>query len=179
MENFRSIEIRDLCEYGLNPQDYFQGGYGWSVDGSAEFSVDYKITVGENPETRYLYLRHKQNKQTVFYRVRLVSLPTNTGRGKRWFFICPLKGVKCTKLFHFNNYFRSRKSLESLSYHIAKVNLPETLFDNAFSINAPSKPNKELKKWAGVFETSEMEIRNEIPFGLFFSQKLKGEKVLQ
>ncbi|MBX2901874.1 MAG: hypothetical protein KF775_19670 [Cyclobacteriaceae bacterium] len=80
MDNFRSIEIKDLSQNGLKPEPYFLGAISWSVDGSAEFQVEYKITVGDDEESRYLLdLLHKWISRYLFTNLRY-----EMGRGKKF-----------------------------------------------------------------------------------------------
>lgn len=64
-----------------------------------------------NIELVYWY----QGRQ-VTYTVGLVACPSNLGKGKVWYFVCPRTGKKCRKLYRVGKYFGHRDAFPGVVY---------------------------------------------------------------
>jgi len=84
----KSISISDLkrWEY-FKPNQYKSGVITWSRNGDKTGSIS--IAVNTHSESPYMELDYRCNKAPINYRVQLVSIPSNLGKGVVWFFICP------------------------------------------------------------------------------------------
>ena len=74
------------------------------------------ITVNTNSESGYLELDYKHNDKPIKYRVQLVTIPANIGKGRVWFFICPQTGKHCRKLYLAGGYFFHRTAFTGGMY---------------------------------------------------------------
>lgn len=74
------------------------------------FRVD---TRTEQPyiELNYLYGEQQQN-----YKIDLVSLPSNLGKGKVWYFRCPHTFKRCRKLYCVGGEFLHREAFKRCMY---------------------------------------------------------------
>jgi len=72
------------------------------ITGSISIAVD---TFSESP---CLELDYKLDGKPINYKVDLVNVPSNIGKGVVWFFVCPMTGKKCRKLYLVDTYFTSR-----------------------------------------------------------------------
>ena len=68
---------------------------------------------GENP---YLELDYKFGDEPRNYKVSLVSMPSNLGRGLIWYFLCPSTNKRCRKLYSIGGYFLHREAFNGCMY---------------------------------------------------------------
>ena len=94
----KTVSIAFLKEHGyLNPGQYKSGIITWSRNGNKTGSIS--IAVNKYKESSYLELDYRCNDKPINYKVPLVSLPSNIGKGVIWFFLCPNTGKRCRKLY--------------------------------------------------------------------------------
>jgi hypothetical protein len=101
----KKVTISFLAKHGyLKPNQWRNGTINWSVEGVqiAPISIAVDTTAG------YLELDYKCNGTPINYRVHLVAIPSNLGKGFVYFFICPKIGKRCRKLYLADTYFYSR-----------------------------------------------------------------------
>ncbi len=85
------------------------GSINWTRRGETTGTVD--IAVNLFGEGGYIELHYTFNKtEQINYRVDLVQIPSNLGKGKVWYFVCPLTGERCRTLYLTDKYFASRKA---------------------------------------------------------------------
>jgi hypothetical protein len=108
-DNCKTVSISDLkrWEY-LKPNQFKSGLITWSINGNKSGSIS--IRTNTNSENPYLELDYKCNETPINYRVQLVSIPSNLGKGVVWFFICPRTGKRCRKLHLADIYFYHRSA---------------------------------------------------------------------
>ena len=115
-ENLKTITISFLSkqEY-LKPNHCQIGGIAWyNRDGHKTGSAS--ILVNTQSENSYLELSYKYNETPINYRVQLVSLPSNLGKGLVWYFICPYTNKRCRKLYLADTYFYHRSAFRGCVY---------------------------------------------------------------
>lgn len=96
----------------LEPDSFKGGNIQWSRNGQPDGNIDIKVnTVEERP---YLELDYKANGTPINYRVQLVTIPSNLGFGQIWYFLCPVTGKRCRKLYLATNYFYHRTACRGM-----------------------------------------------------------------
>lgn len=92
-----TISATSLKRWGyLKPGMMQRGTITWSRNGTKLGCID--IAVNTYSEGPYLELDYCYRKAPVKYRVQLVSVPSNIGVGRVWYFLCPVTGKRCRKL---------------------------------------------------------------------------------
>jgi hypothetical protein len=98
----------------LKPGECKSGNITWSrgqtKTGCISFTVNMLIV---NP---YLELNYKYNGNPVNYSLQIVSIPANIGRGKILYFLCPVTGKRCRKLYLIDERFLHRKAFTGCYY---------------------------------------------------------------
>ncbi|SDS49771.1 hypothetical protein SAMN04515667_2309 [Formosa sp. Hel1_31_208] len=109
------ISITKLKEWGyLNSQRFRSNIITWSTNGEKTSSILIKlITRGEQS---YIELDYKFGNEARKYKVGLVSVPSNLGKGVIWYFLCPQTNRKCRKLYSISGYFLHREAFGGCMY---------------------------------------------------------------
>lgn len=132
------IDISKLKGWGyLNPEQIKSGTLNWSRNGNPTGSISIKVnTKSEQP---YIELDYKYRDEPRNYKVRLVSMPSNLGKGLIWYFLCPQTKKRCRKLYSIGGYFLHREAFNGCMY--------ET--------QTQSKKYRQLDKTLGAYIKSE------------------------
>lgn len=114
-DEVKTISIAFLKTHKYLEPDGFKGGsIIWSRNGEQTGNISIKVnTYHENP---YLELDYSFNKIPINYIVPLVSVPSNLGKGVVWFFVCPITGNRCRKLYLVDRYFYHRSAVKGCMY---------------------------------------------------------------
>lgn len=134
------ISISKLKEWEyLNPEQIKSGTLTWSRNGNQTGSISIKVnTQSEQP---YIELDYKYRDEPRNYKVNLVSMPSNLGKGLIWYFLCPDTNKRCRKLYSIGGYFLHREAFKNCMY--------ET--------QTQSKKYRQLEKTLGAyFKTDEL-----------------------
>ena len=82
------INISKLKGWGyLIPQQIKSGTLNWSRNGNQTGSISIKVNT--HSKQPYIELNYKYRDETRNYKVSLVSMPSNLGKGIIWYFLCP------------------------------------------------------------------------------------------
>ena len=109
------ISISKLKEWEyLNPEQIKSGTITWSRNGSQTGSISIKVNT--HSEQPYIELDYKYRDEPRNYKVRLVSLPSNLGKGLIWYFLCPHTNKRCRKLYSIGGYFLHREAFNGCMY---------------------------------------------------------------
>ena len=109
------INISFLKKHGyLKPNQWQSGVISWSRNGNKIGSIT--IGVNTEPESLYLLLDYKSNETPIKYKVQLISVPSNLGKGVVWYFVCPRTGKRCRKLYLADSYFYHRSAFRGCIY---------------------------------------------------------------
>ncbi len=73
-----------------------------------------KIDVLINTDSRELILKYNNKEQKIY----LTSKPSNLGKGKNWFFVCPYSLTICRNLVFVSNKFMHRSNIYNACYYI-------------------------------------------------------------
>ncbi len=121
--DYCNLDINYLVKHGYVKEGIYHGGGSltWSVTRMGEkhtrSNISFKVNTleGESAYFQPSYI-NKNTKEEFDYKISLVTTTPNYG-GKRWWFICPLKGCsrRVGRLYLTGTYFGCRKCL-SLSY---------------------------------------------------------------
>ncbi|WP_017732242.1 hypothetical protein [Nafulsella turpanensis] len=109
------IHISKLKEWGyLKPNQQKSGSIKWSRNGNKTGAID--ITVNTNSDSPYLELDYRFREKPMQYRVKLVSVPANIGKGRVWYFLCPATNKRCRNLYSIGGQFLHREAFEGCMY---------------------------------------------------------------
>ena len=109
------IHISKLKGWGyLDPKQIKSGTVNWSRNGNPTGSISIQAnTYSEKP---YIELDYKYKDEPRNYKVRLVSMPSNLGKGLIWYFLCPQTKKRCRKLYSIGGYFLHREAFNGCMY---------------------------------------------------------------
>ena len=109
------ISITKLKEWNyLEPNNYKSGVISWSRNGIKHSSISIAVnTLNENTE---IELSYNWNDEPRKYKIQLVSMPSNLGKGLIWFFLCPHTNKRCRKIFSIGGYFLHREAFKGCYY---------------------------------------------------------------
>ena len=114
-DDLKKINISDLKRWKyLEPDEHKSGVINWSRGEEKTGSIS--IVTNTRMQSPYLELDYKTNETLINYRVQLVSIPSNIGKGVVWFFICPHSGKRCRKLYLLGGYFYHRSAFTGCMY---------------------------------------------------------------
>jgi len=108
------ISITKLKEWDyLNSEQLKSGTLTWSSNGEKTASISITVNTNDRP---YIELDYKSNDEPRNYKVWLVSVPSNLGKGKIWYFLCPQTHKRCRKLYLISGYFLHREAFNGCMY---------------------------------------------------------------
>ena len=119
------------------PGQWISGSLSWSFGGQPAGSISYVANM-EDPQDSYLRLNFWRgsgdDREQVEQKVRLVFTEPNYG-GRRWWMICPYKGIRVAKLYMPNggDRFASRKAWR-LAYNSQRVAHRDRPFEKLFRL---------------------------------------------
>jgi hypothetical protein len=154
------ISISKLKGWGyLDPEQFKSGTLNWSRNGNPTGSIS--IQVNTHSEQPYIELDYKYRDEPRNYKVRLVSMPSNLGKGLIWYFLCPQTKKRCRKLYSIGGYFLHREAFNGCMYetqtqskkyrqldktlgaYIKSENLYSELYKKNFKKTYAGKPTKK------------------------------------
>lgn len=109
------IHISKLKEWEyLKSGQVKSGVLNWSRNGNEIGSISIKAdTQNSQP---YIELDYTFRDEPRKYKVYLVSVPSNLGKGKLWYFLCPQTNKRCRKLYLVGGYFLHREAFKGCMY---------------------------------------------------------------
>ena len=162
LDEVKTVSISKLKEWKYLESDSFKSGtITWSRAGEQTGSISIYSSMREEP---YIRLDYRANNEPVDYKVRLVSVPSNLGRGKIWYFVCPVTGKRCRKLYGVGKYFLHRDAYPNAMYEcqtyskrgrmidkVCKImygsdELYEELYSKHFKTHYAGKPTKRYRQ---------------------------------
>ena len=116
VEHHNSIPLRFLIDRGYIQLNHRVAGIiEWSYCGRPQGSASLAVETRE--DSALLTISYKTSQgETVKQLVRLLPQPSNLGRGKVWYFICPYTGKRCRKLYLMGRNFYSQKAFGNAIY---------------------------------------------------------------
>lgn len=114
VEDCKTISISKLKEWKYLNYGKRSGTINWSINGVETSSISIIVNFTENEKS--IILSYKTNDKDICYKVYFESLPSNLGKGDIWYFVCPVTGKLCRKLYFESNYFLHRTAFKNLVY---------------------------------------------------------------
>lgn len=115
IEDCLTISITKLKEWDyLNFIGTKSGTISWSRNGQKHSSIG--IEVSNDSFQSFVTLDYKSNGKPINYKVKIISKPSNLGKGVVFYFVCPSTGKHCRKLYLHNGYFLHREAFNDLMY---------------------------------------------------------------
>lgn len=74
-------------------------------------------TVDTQSPQPYVEFYYTYQGQSIKYKVGLLAVPSNLGKGKVWFFVCPITNKRCRKLYFGKGYFLHRTAFKNGMYY--------------------------------------------------------------
>lgn len=109
------INISKLKAWGYINNDLIRSGVlTWRINGEKHSSIS--ITTNTVSNRPYLELNYKSDDQPINYKVWLVTIPSNLGKGRIWYFQCPHTFKLCRKLYLVSGYFLHRDAFDYCMY---------------------------------------------------------------
>ena len=163
LDEVKQVSITKLKEFGyMEPDSFKSGRLIWSRRGQEIGSINIFVYLQDSPfiELNYTYNKEEQIK----YKIDLVSVKSNLGIGKIWYFVCPHTGKRCRKLYSAGKYFLHRDAYPTAMYEcqtyskrgrmidkVCKImngsdKLYEELYSKYFKTHYAGKPTKRYKQ---------------------------------
>lgn len=162
LDKTKILSINMLKEYGyLMPYTIKSGVIEWIRAGKKAGRIRVYSNMSNEP---FIKLKYITNNTPICYEIKLVSLPSNLGIGKIWYFKCPFTAQRCRKLYKSGNYFLHRDAIPNAMYkcqaHSKRVRmidkvcrimygsdkLYEELYSKHFKTHYAGKPTKRYKQ---------------------------------
>tara|TARA_R110002012_G_scaffold233730_1_gene407074 strand:+ start:1399 stop:1992 length:594 start_codon:yes stop_codon:yes gene_type:complete len=113
------LNITKLKEWGyLKPEQIKSGTLHWSTRGNEIASISIRSNTRDIEP--FIELSYNYKDEPRKYRVTLVSIPSNIGNGKIWYFFCPETNKRCRKLYSISGYFLHREAFKGAMYESQK-----------------------------------------------------------
>lgn len=172
-DELRSVTISDLKKLGYFKKGAFMSGTMNWINRYNEVTSSISLAVNNSDFNNYLELSYKCNDESYNYKVKLISLPSNLGKGKVWYFLCPFTNKRCRKLHLINGRFKHRSALPSGMYskqthskkwretdkvygcYFDKDEAYEELYSKHFKTHYNGKPTKRYLKLLQQIEKAE------------------------
>ena len=139
----KQIHLSKLKGWGyLKPNQHKSGTITWSNSFRQTGQID--ISVNTQLNTPYLELDYHYGDEPRNYRVPLVSVPSNLGKGKVWYFLCPHTQKRCRKLYSIGGYFLHREAFPDAMYEAQKYSEKDRLLLRLFDESQLDKAYEEL-----------------------------------
>jgi len=114
-DELKTVSISFLSKYGyLKPNQWQTGTLSWSRNGNNIGSIS--IAVNTHCQSPYLELDYLSDKVPINYKVQMIKALSNLGKGFVWYFICPLTGKRCRKLYLGKTHFYHRSAFTGCMY---------------------------------------------------------------
>lgn len=104
-DNATSFSLSDLKKWGYMYRK-MSGTIRWSIGGE----ITSTIGISTNAPKEQIVLTYTYQGENIQYNVLLASLPSNLGKGEVLYFICPVSGLRCRKLYFYRGHFVHRKA---------------------------------------------------------------------
>ncbi len=111
VEDCITLNISDLKKWGYLENNRIVSGT-ISTSRGGEVIASWNISSTMQEQSGIVKLSYSTNGELITYPVELISMPTNIGKGIRWYFICPSTGKRAMKLYkgYSSKYFQHREA---------------------------------------------------------------------
>ena len=118
-----TLKISKLKDWGFLHPDVqsYSNVMTWSDRGQPTASMNYTIQ-NEDHDTKSLILKYDYKGEPTTHKIPIVSVPSNLGKGVRWYFMCTTTDKRCMNLILPSGYryFAHRSAFPNLMYHSQK-----------------------------------------------------------
>ena len=129
----------------LIPGQARSGSVTWSCNGNKSGSIGFMVDM--TSASPYIELNYSYSDNPRKYRVRLVSIPSNLGKGEVWFFLCPETSRRCRILYSVGGWFLHREAFRGVYYDSQTRSKKTRTFDRIYGpLFRTDKLYKELRK---------------------------------
>ncbi|AKD53798.1 hypothetical protein [Spirosoma radiotolerans] len=168
------FSLADLKRHGYMV-GWFSAALTWTRNGNKRATINIVVNLNLLQQGNYVQLDYTVDSRPISYRIKLIQIPSNLGKGFVWYFICPLTGERCRTLYKAGDYFSSRKAqrgtlYESQTYSkhyrwIDKTFGPDFKLDAAYDElfkpyvkkhyrNKPTPKAKKVLRWTEIADKS-------------------------
>lgn len=125
------LSTTKLREWGyLKPNQLKRSSLSWSRNGVKTGSIFISVdTYGKQPS---IELKYQFRDEPRKYKIQLVSMPSNLGKGEIWYFLCPVTKKRCRKLYSIGGYFLHREAFNGCMYESQTHSKHYRNFDKQF-----------------------------------------------
>lgn len=145
------LNIAKLKNWGyLKPDKIIDTTLQWNRQGVQ--IGDISILINTTGINFYVELDYKYKGEPRKYKIDIVSVPSNLGKGEVLYFLCPVTKKRCRILYSVGGYFLHRKAFKGCMYdcqtvskkyrELNKLFIPEYKIDKLYS----EKNKKHFKK---------------------------------
>jgi hypothetical protein len=114
-DEVKTVEISFLKKHGyLEPNQIREGIISWSRNGQKTGSISIMVNTKDNISS--IELDYKCNNEPIKYKVSIIDIPSNLGKGKVNLFQCPRTHKLCRKLYLADTYFLHRSAFNGCMY---------------------------------------------------------------
>lgn len=110
------LQLSYLKKIGLLDHSMSTAIY-WSYVESGEHAASIGVRSEITGLSKTIFLKYTSDGEPVEYSVKLRSVESNLGSGVVWYFVCPVTGLLCRKLYCIGNYFLHRKAFKGVYYY--------------------------------------------------------------
>ena len=114
-DSCKTISIYDLMKTGCLIPDT-EADITLSLEPCDEQPGAVSLHVNTNQDQPYINLRYTYGELNKNYNINLVSEPFRLNNSLLWYFVCPITGMRCRKLYFSDGYFQHRKAIKGV-YH--------------------------------------------------------------
>ena len=109
------ISMSKLISWGyLKPNQIINSNMNWSRNGIKTAEIG--IYINTNNEYPFIELNYKFKDEPRNYRIDIVSINSNLGKGKIYYFVCPHTKRRCRNLYLISGYFYHRLAFVGCMY---------------------------------------------------------------
>jgi hypothetical protein len=156
-----TISITKLKEWKYFKKGCKSGLVSWSRNGETHSKINIEVTFLEFE--KYIILNYKADGEPKNYKVKIIEVPSNLGKGYLYYFKCPITHKLCRKLYLDSGMFLHRtafnmiyekqtesKKWRSLTAVFDKAIIPDAVYSERykkyFKTHYNGKPTKRYLK---------------------------------
>jgi hypothetical protein len=116
LDEVLKIKVSDLTQHGFLKEGSRQkrGTLFWYRNEIELGSIAFTVSLSQGYS--FIELDYEYNGGAISYPIQLQSVASNLGKGVIWYFICPLTGLRCRKLYLGGSHFYHRSAFKGCMY---------------------------------------------------------------
>jgi len=175
------LSMSKLVGWGyLKPENRISTNMVWSSQGEKRGEIS--LFVDTNKGNPYIELDYKYKDQPRRYRISIVSIDSNLGKGLIYYFVCPQTNRRCRTLYSISGYFYHRTAFNGCMYECQTQSkkyrslttqfgfmfdedrICEQLYKKNFKKTYAGKPTKKYLKLSNQLERIDRSYKNHHEF---------------